>query len=174
MKRRNMTRSLLILLAAAATVSLTGCIGYKLGSNLPPGLTSVFVPVFINDTSEPGLETPTTSAAIQEIQKDGSLKVAPQAQASALLEVKLRSYKLIPVRYRRTQTTTAQEYRLEITADYTLKKLPTGEVVYQGKGITGFSNFAALTDLPSARRAALPETAKDLAHRIIREITEAW
>lgn len=175
MTPRNLSQTLLVL--ALGFVLMTpqiGCVGYKLGSNLPPGIRSVFVPVFINETGEPGLETLTTSAAIGEIQKDGSLQVRPRDQANCILEVKLMTYKLMPVRYRKDQTTTAKEYRLEMTADYVLKKLPGNEIIAQGTGITGFSNLTALTDLPSARRTALQPTARDLAHRIIREITEYW
>lgn len=172
--RLSLPMGIALLLGVASLVAMTGCVGYKLGSNLPADVGSVYVPVFVNETDEPGLEAVTTSAAIQEIQKDGSLKVAPEAEASCVLQVKLRSYKLIPVRYRRDQTTTAQEYRLEIGADYVMTKRLGGKVIAQGTHVVGFSNFTALTDLPSARRAALPATASDLAHRMVREITEAW
>ncbi len=161
-------------LALFLIMPLTGCVGYRLGSNLPPGIHTVYVPIFVNDTGEPGLETLTTSAAIAEIQKDGTLRIAPREQANCVLEVKLRSYKMNPLRYRRDQTTTAQEYRLDLTADYVLKKLPGNEIVSQGNGITGFTDVQSISDLPSARKAALPATAADLAHRIIREITEYW
>ncbi len=175
MKRHSICLTPLALTLGVLLVTpMAGCVGYKLGSNLPPGIRTVFVPLFVNETGEPGLETITTSAAIEEVQKDGSLKIAPREQANCVLEVKLRSYKLNPVRYRRDQTTTAREYRLDLTADYVLKKLPGNEVIAQGKGINGFTNFEALSDLPSARRTALPAAARDLAHRVIREITEYW
>jgi len=161
-------------LALILTIPQTGCVGYRLGSNLPANIRKVFVPVFVNDTGEPGLENPTTSAAIAEIQKDGSLKVAAREEADCILEVTLRSYKMNPLRYRRDQTTTAQEFRLDLTADFVLKKLPGNEILSQGKGITGFTDVQALVDLPSARKVALPATATDLAHKIIREITEYW
>lgn len=166
-------------LAAAAAglllaTHMSGCVGYKLGSNLPAGIRTVAVPVFANETGEPGLEAIATSAAIQEVQKDGSLKIAPREQANCLLEVRLKQYKLNPVRYRRDQATTAREYRLDLTADYVLRKLPGNEVIAQGTGINGFTNFEALADLPSARRAAFPKAAADLAHRIVREVTEYW
>jgi hypothetical protein len=175
MTHRNLPQTLIVLALGLFLIAPhTGCVGYKLGSNLPPGIRSVFVPMFINDTGEPGLESPTTSAAIEEIQKDGSLQVRPRDQADCVLEVKLTTYKLVPVRYRKDQTTTAQEYRLELTADFVLKKLPGNEIVAQGTKIVGFTNLQALSDLPSARRTALQPTARDLAYRIIREITEYW
>ena len=163
-----------LFLTLCLILPLAGCTGYRLGSNLPPGIRTVYIPVFMNDTGEPGLETLTTSSAIAEVQKDGSLRVVPREVANCVLEVTLRTYKMSPLRYRKDDTTTAQEYRLDLTADYVLKKLPTNEILSKGKGITGFTDITSLVDLPSARKAALPAAATDLAHRIIREITEYW
>lgn len=175
MTHRSLPQMLIVLaLGLFLLAPHTGCVGYKLGSNLPPGIRSVFVPMFVNATGEPGLEASATSAAIEEIQKDGSLQVRPREQSDCVLEVKLMTYKLVPVRYRRDQITTAQEYRLELKADFVLKKLPGNEIIAQGTGITGFTNLKSMSDLPSARRTALPATSRDLAHRIIREITEYW
>lgn len=151
-----------------------GCVGYHLGNTLPPGLSSITVPVFINDTREPGLETIVTAATIQEFQKDGSLKVLPKDQANCILEVKIKKSELTPLRYRPDQATTANEYRLTLTADVIVKRLPGNEVIVNATGVIGFSTFTALADLPSARRAALPKTSADLGQRIVRTIVEYW
>ena len=158
----------------AGLLCVNGCVGYRLGSSLPPGLKSVFVPVFVNDTGEPGLEALATSAAIAEIQKDGSLKIAPKETADTVLEVHLRRYTLDPLRFQKDQVNTAREYRLTLVADVVLRKTATGETLVNARGIAGYSDFPALTDLPSARRTALPATATDLAHRIVRSIVEYW
>lgn len=151
-----------------------GCIGYHLGSTLPPGVSSVFVPVVVNETTEPGIETPATSAMIDEIQLDGSLKIAPRDTADSILEVRLKQYALSPLRYRKDRTATAREYRLTLIADAVLRKRSTNEEIYRINKVSGFTTFEALTDLPSARRDALPDAARDLAHRIIRSATEYW
>ena len=153
---------------------LTGCAAYHLGSNLPPGITSVCVPTFVNQTSEPGLEFETTNATVEEMQLDGTLRVAPREQASSLLEVRLTHYALTPLRYRKDQTTTAREYRLTITAKVTLRKLPSNEVVVKETTVIGFASFDAPADLPSARRNALPATARNLAHQIVKTVVEYW
>ncbi len=158
----------------AAGLFSSGCIGYKLGNNLPPGVHSVAVPVFMNETGEPGLETLTTSAAIQEFQKDGSLKVSDRATADTVVEVTLKKYTLTPLRYRSERTTTAKEYRLTLVADVVWKKLPGQEVLARNSKVEGYKDFEALADLPSARRDALPDAAADLAHRIVRTVVEYW
>jgi len=153
---------------------LPGCTGYKLGSNLPPGITSVTIPVFINEAKEPGLESILTGAAIQEFQKDGSLRVLPKERANSILEVRVRKYELEPLRYRRDAAITANEYRLTLTADVILRKLPGNEIVVNTRNVIGFTTFTALSDLPSARRLALPKAASDLGQRIVKCVVEYW
>lgn len=157
-----------------ALLVTSGCQGYKLGGTPPPGITSITIPVFINDTREPGLESTLTSAAIQEFQKDGSLRVVSRDQASCIMEVTVRKYDLEPLRYRKDQAVTAQEFRLNITADVIVRRLPGKEIIVNSPGIVGFSTFTALSDLPSARRAALPKAAADLGQRLVKCIVEYW
>lgn len=175
MKRNNLPiLSGMLVLAAALLLTTPGCVGYKLGSNLPPGITSINIPVFVNEANEPGLETILTGATIQEFQKDGSLKVLARDQADSILEVTVRKYQLEPLRYRRDQAVTAQEYRLTLTADVVLKKRGSNQVVVDTKGVIGFTTFTALSDLPSARRQALPKAAADLGQRVVKCVVEYW
>ncbi|MEI8352359.1 MAG: LptE family protein [bacterium] len=158
----------------AALLMTTGCSGYKLGGTPPPGITSITIPVFINEAREPGLEALLTSAAIQEFQKDGSLRIVSREQASCIMEVTIRKYDLEPLRYRKDQAVTAREYRLNLTVDVIVRKLPGKEVLVNSPGIVGFTTFTALSDLPSARRAALPKAAADLGQRLVKCIVEYW
>lgn len=174
MKTRLVVTVLSLTACCALLGTLTGCIGYTLGNNLPPGVRSVFVPVFVNQANEPGLETITTSATIAEFQKDGSLRVRPREQANSVVEVTLTHYSLTPLRYRKDQTTTAQEYRLTIKADVVLRRLPGKEILSQTKDVEGFADFVSLADLPSSQREALPKVAADLAHRIVKTVVEYW
>ena len=173
MKKNNSLLSL-GLTCIAALLMTTGCAGYKLGSNLPPGITSINIPVFINDAKEPGLESILTSATIQEFQKDGSLRVVARDQASCVMEVTIRKYGLVPLRYRKDQAVTVQEYRLNITADVIVRKANGKDIIVNTKGIVGFTTFTALADLPSARRIALPKAATDLGQRLVKTVVEYW
>jgi hypothetical protein len=78
------------------------------------------------------------------------------------------------VRYRRDKAVTANEYRLTLTADVILRKLPGNEVMVNTTGVIGFTTFPVLSDLPSARRAALPKAAADLGQRIVKCVIEYW
>ena len=111
-------------LTAMLCAGLAGCTQYRLGSMLPPGLTSIHVPTFANGTSEPQLEFETTNATIQEFQKDGTLRVAMQGSSDAVLEVKLTGYKIEPLRYDRNVATHPNEYRQQLVADLLLQTKP--------------------------------------------------
>jgi hypothetical protein len=174
MKTGFFTRLVVLMAGIGLMLNVSGCIGYKLGSNLPPGIRSIAIPVFINRTGQPALETLTTGAAIAEFQKDGSLKVAPHEQADSILEVTLTHYALTPLRYRENRTTTAQEYRLTIRANVVLRRIATKEILSQTSDVEGYTDFESLTDLPSAQRNALPKASQDLAHRIVKTVVEFW
>jgi hypothetical protein len=163
-----------LLIITALLVSCTaGCVGYQLGSTLPPGIESVCVPAFENRTTEPNLERETTAAAIRELQKDGTLRIASAEDADSVLTVKLVKFSLEPLRYEKDRERTAKEYRLTITADILFVEARTGKelLIHQ---VEGESTFIASGDLSSGKRNALPEAAKDLAHDIVESVVEYW
>lgn len=153
---------------------LPGCVGYQLGSMLPPDIQTVYVPTFINETEEPLLEIETTRAAISEIQRDGSLRIASADEADALLTVRLTGFRLQPLAYDRDRRAAAEEYRMFITASIVLTRQSTQEVIARSPRVTGEATFFLLGDMTSSKQSALPDASRDLAHLIISQIVEAW
>ena len=174
MKRNNSSVLSGLLGVACLLLSTPGCIGYKLGSNLPPGITTINIPVFINEAREPGLETILTGAAIQEFQKDGSLKLSTAEDADATLEVKLTDYKLVPLQYDSTRPTAALEYRITLYASIVMTRKRDGKVIAENPRCYGEGTFPVVGDLSSSKRTGLPKAAKDLAHDIVQKVTEVW
>jgi len=150
-----------------------GCVGYRLGSTLPPGINVVHVPTFVNKTTEPRLEIETSQAAIRELQRDGTLSVSDLGKSDVVLNVSLIGFRLEPLRYESDNTTTTREYRLTITADIKLTNRRTGKVMTHTT-VQGEADFVPTGDLSSAKREALPEAAADLAHDIVESIVEYW
>ena len=162
------------LLALACLLALPGCTSYRLGSMLPPNLSSVYVKTFVNETGEPQLEFQTTSATVREFQQDGTLRVAEQDTADAVLDTKLTGYKVTPVRYSKTSLTTGREYRLLLTAEAVLKDVKSGKVIATVTAAQGETTFFVTADLKSDERTAVPAAAQDLAHHIVRNLVEYW
>ena len=148
------------------------CLLLKLeGTTLPKGLESVHVPIFINDTKEPLLETATTQATIQEFQREGTMKISKD-QADTLLEVTLTDFVLEPLRYRKDESLTGQEYRVRIYATMTFSKTRPEKNVMLEKKIIGEATFLLTTDLSSGKLTALPAAAQNLGYHIVNNIVE--
>jgi hypothetical protein len=150
-----------------------GCLGYHLGSMPPPGVRSIHVPTFVNQCGEPQAELATTRAVIQEFQKDGNLWVTGPQQADAILRVTLVSYRLDPLRYDRNSGSATREYRVTLTAEFTLDSTKTGAKICS-KRVSGETTFDLATDLSSARTAAFPHAAQDLARKLVESVVDYW
>ena len=154
-------------------VALVGCAGYRLGSTLPKNIKTVFVPAFINNTGEPMAETEASRATLEELQKDGTLEVTGEQFANSVLTVTLTSFKLEPLSFDRTSPKTANQYRLFLYADVLFVRAKTNELLAKKK-VYGETTFIPSGDLASAKRLALPNVSKDLAHRIVEAMVEYW
>jgi len=151
-----------------------GCAGYRLGSTLPAGINVIHVPTFTNKTDEPRLEIETTRAVIQEFQRDGSLSVGEESKADVVLDVVLTGLRQEPLQYQKDNAKTVREYRLTITASVVLRNRRTGKVIAKNPRVQGEADFIPPGDLASAKRNAIPEAAKDLAHDIVENVVEYW
>jgi len=161
----------LLMLAAL----LTGCASYQLGSMLPDDIKTVYVPTFVNKTSEPMIEMEATQAAIRELQKDGSLKVVgTPEEADTLLTVTITDYRLTPLKFERDMNTTADQYRLTLTAQVVLTRRTTDKVVSENPRTQGEADFPIAGDFTTSKRQGLPSAAQDLAHNIVETIVETW
>jgi hypothetical protein len=171
--RRIRDAASVLFLGATLSLLMAGCVGYRLGSTLPPGIHVVHMPTFVNKTSEPRIDIETSQATLSEIQRDGTLSVGSLEKSDVILNVTLVGFKLDPLRYNSDSATTAQEYRLTITAKITLTHRLTKRVMTQAT-VQGEEDFTPTGDLSSAKRAAMPEAARDLAHDIVESIVEYW
>lgn len=163
-----------LLVAVAAMLAGCSAFGYRLGSTLPPGIKTVHVPTFINRAGEPQLDTLATRATVEELQKDGVLKVAATDSADSILLVTLTDVVLEPLRYGRQEIKTTEEYRIRLLAVVGFKKARTGEPLLDGVKVEGKATFDFIGDMASSKRRAMPEAARDLARQVVRTVQEYW
>ncbi len=145
-------------------VGLTGCLGYNLGTTLQHDISTIAVPTFVNETTEPLLEVQTTDATIAQFQFDGSLRVVKEDMADAVLTVTLSQYKLYPITYDADKTTKADEYRVRVFASIELVRLSTDEVIVENPKVVGETTFYLVGDMSSSKRKALPDLSDDSAN----------
>jgi len=162
-----------VLFVLASVFIFSGCAGYRLGSTLPADIKTIFVPLFANKSREPLIENDATAATIAEIQMDGTLKVVNAGQADVILECTLTSVLLNPLRYNRDDVTKPNEYRLTLSAFFTLKRVKDKEILCEAN-VIGESTFPFIGNLVSAKQSAIPRASEDLAKRIVEKAIEAW
>lgn len=161
-------------LTLAVLLSAGGCAGYRLGSTLPADIRTVFVPVFTNETDEPLVENEVTREVIARIQRDGALRIAPEAAADAVLKVSLKRFLFTPLAYASDQRERPNEYRMVVTASFVLYRSATGEVLAEHPAVQGEALVQVVGDLSSSKRFALPDVSRDLARDLTEKILEAW
>jgi outer membrane lipopolysaccharide assembly protein LptE/RlpB len=82
-------------------IQLLGC-GYQMvgkETHVPPGLNSVAIPTFKNQTFEPGIEVPFTQAFLREFIQDRRVNVVDRAEADSVLEGIIRDFSLYSVSF---------------------------------------------------------------------------
>ncbi len=105
-----MTPGRLRVVALAVAILGLGACGYSFRGTLPSHIHTVAVPIFLNRTQEPGVDSIITKAVVQEFSTNGRLRVVRPAEADAILDGEIMSYSVSPIAY--DQVLNIQIYRL--------------------------------------------------------------
>jgi outer membrane lipopolysaccharide assembly protein LptE/RlpB len=147
---------------------LSGC-GYQLvgkETHVPPGLTSIAIPTFANQTFEPGIEVPFTQGFLREFIRDRRVKVLDRTEADSILEGVVKSFQIYSVAY--DQSGLATEYQTTVVVDLTLKKR-TGEILWKEIDLSEsrwFRTSLAALISESRRTAAIEDIGRFIAERV--------
>lgn len=161
---------------AFATAMFTGCAGYHLGpvNGAIAGEKSIEVFPFNNQTLQPRLGDAVTQALRERLQTDGTYHLDTQGGGDVVVTGVITRYHRVGVSYLNTDVTTAQSYRVNVTAHVIARERASGKVLLD-KDVTGYTLVTVGTDLASAERQSSPLLAEDLAQNIAELITEgAW
>lgn len=158
----------------AMSLILAGC-AYTPKSILPEHIKRIDVGTFENKTFKYGLEDKLTDAVIGEFIVDGRLKVVSQARADALLTGVITEYVRVPLSYDANDL--AEEYRVYLRVDVTMKDLTTGEVIWTQKGMEGSDSYwvSDKADRPvETEEEGIQRAVDDLARDIVNRAIEGW
>ena len=156
------------LLPIICMVLITGC-GYQMvgkKTHVPPGLASVAIPTFKNQTFEPGIEVPFTQAFLREFIQDRRVNVVGRAEADSIFEGIIKYFSIYSVSYDRSGFVI--EYQTNVILDLTLKDR-TGKVLWEEKGFSETRWFRASSSgvtNEAAKQVAIQETGKLAAERL--------
>ena len=156
------------LLSIICAAQLLGC-GYQMvgkETHIPPGLNSVAIPTFINQTYEPGIEIPLTQAFLKEFIQDRRVKVVDRREADSILEGVIKSFGIDSVSYDRSGF--AMEYQADVVMDLTLKKR-TGEILWREKDLIERRWYRASSNVltnEANKAVAIQEAGRLMAERV--------
>ena len=160
-------------------IVVTGC-AYKVEYQLPLHVKRIAIPIFGNDTYEYGAENSLTDAVIESFLTDGRLKVVSLKHADAVLQGSVSGYGKDILSY--DDYDVAEEYRVYIEANITLKDLTSGETLFKEEGMRGDTTIwdTDTTLQPKETEAkgkarAIDNLAKDIVNRVMRGFpTAKW
>jgi outer membrane lipopolysaccharide assembly protein LptE/RlpB len=147
---------------------LLGC-GYQLvgkETHVPPGLSSVAIPTFANQTFEPGIEVPFTRGFLTEFIQDRRVKVVDRSEADSVLEGVIKSLSIYSVAY--NQSGLATEYQTTVVIDLVLKKR-TGETIWVERDVSDtrwYKASSAVLISESTKAAAIQQVGKYIAEKM--------
>ena len=156
------------LLAFLCATLIGGC-GYQLvgkETHLPPGITSIAIPTFINQTLEPGIEVLFTQAFLREFILDRRVKVVDRNEADSILEGVIKACSFYAVSFDRSGF--AIEYQANMVVDVTLKK-PNGEILWSEKNLSETNWYRASSNVlthEASKDASFQEIGRLMAGRI--------
>jgi len=145
-----------------------GC-GYQMvgkETHIPPGLNSLAVPTFKNQTFEPGIEVPFTQGFLKEFIRDRRVNVVERTGADSVLEGVIKSFTIYSVSYDKSGL--VLEYEVRVILDFILKKR-TGEVLWEERNFSETRWFRASSDVlvnETNKAAALQQVGRLSAERI--------
>jgi hypothetical protein len=150
----------------AAVVVSAGC-AYNLGptSGVPAGSRTIAVMPFENETFEPRVTEPLTTALRAQLQQEGTFRLARHREADVVLTGVVRRIFRREESFLPEDTTILRDYRLEIVAHVVATERGTGRKLLD-REVDGHTMLRLQDDLMSAERQAMPLLAANLARNI--------
>jgi hypothetical protein len=155
---------------------LSGCMGYGFrGSvnNLPSDIKAVAIPIFVNESIEPGVEVVFANALVYEFTRSRILQVAPETEAQALISGKIKYLAVDAVVYA-TQTQ-ALERRVTVVLEMSCRRADNQKVLWQNQNMSRYEIYKVSEDPYQTQRnkeEAIKKIAQDLSERIHNGILE--
>ena len=168
MKTKKFILSLLFLLSVA---TLSGCLGYKIGSTPPAGVKKIYIPMFENRTTRQEITSDVTNGIVRRFRTDGTVKITDKEYADAILYGTITEYKREVVSY--TNQDIGKEFRITIYVDIVLKDAKTGKVILKSTGIDGQAVTSLNINQSESEKMIMPDIIRDLSKNVVEAVLES-
>lgn len=169
-------RPVLLILTAILSITLSSC-GYTLsGSSGMDGsgtnYKSLFIPTFVNDTYEPGVESALTGAVKEEIVYDSRWRLTDSGDADLFVTGRVTSVDLLPLTYDAVER--IQEYRIRIVSAVSIADRD-GNVVWKESGMVAFADYRVTEDVTKSKinkSEAVKKASKNFAEEFVIKVLD--
>lgn len=157
-------------LAGLVLACLVGGCGYSvgMGGNLPSHIKTVAVPIFVNSTQQPAVESVITAAVINAFVTSGRLKVVSVKEADSILEGNIIGYNLDSIAYNPQINVT--EYRLRVRVNILFRDVRQNTTLYKQDGLEQWADFRVqgqVSETLAREDQAARQAAVDIGRRIV-------
>jgi len=162
--------ALLLLGAGLVLTGGAGCSHYSFSSALKTHISTIAVPVLLNETLEYGAAQGVTDALITEFTEDNALRVVGEEEADSILRGAVVLYERLVMSYDASGNPT--EYKVRVVAGLSYEDLTKSEVVWE-EDVEGWSVYSevgeggGLTTEEEAREYAFEKLAQDVLSKTV-------
>ncbi len=160
-------RAALLLGSCLFGLALCGCVGYRLGptNGQVAGSRSIQINPFQNETLEPRLVEPVTSALRKNIQRDGTYRLNTRNEGEIIVNGLITNYDRSGLSFNPRDILTPRDFQVTLTAKISAIERSTGKTILD-REVLGRTTLRTSGDLGSAERQAIPQLADDLAKNV--------
>jgi len=164
-----------VLLAGAGLVVLggAGCSHYGFSSSVKTHISTIAVPVLLNETLEYGVEQGVTDAIIAEFTEDSTLRVVREEETDSILRGAIVLYERPVMSY--DAAGDPKEYKVRVVAKLSYEDLTKNEIVWE-KEIEGWAVYSdtAVGGYEATEEEAQAYAFVKLAQDVLSETVQGW
>lgn len=155
---------------------LAGCSYYSVSGSLPGHIKTAAVPLFENETTEPGLVEDVTGAVVDAIISNGSMKVVGEFQSDAIVKGTIIEVRDEADEYSKSET--AAQFRIRVFAQVSFFDRVKNRTIWEEKSIEGWARYdssgSSGTGESVSREDAKKKALDMLAKEIIDKTVSGW
>jgi hypothetical protein len=159
--------------AGLALLGGAGCSHYGFSSAVKTHISTIAVPVLLNETLEYGAEQGVTDAIINEFTEDNALRVVGEEEADSILRGAIVLYERSVMSY--DASGDPKEYKVRVVATLSYEDLTKNEVVWEEE----VEGWAVYSDTAAGGYKATEEEAREyafvkLAQDVLSKTVQGW
>ena len=135
-------------------------------------IRNIVIPLFNNNTVEPGIEEPLTDAVIERFLTNGQYRIVDMRQADAMIIGVITDVQEESVAF--SEGTTAREVRLWIEVDVRFETMETKDVIWEETQLRTFGDYALDASSDMDREPAIELAIEKMAEEILNQSISGW